>query len=106
MTNPSQLRETAEDLAHAGKWDEAIAAWQALEELEPHDAEAAEEASRLTIARARRRVGLDGNDPAHDEDHPPSTGDTSIVPAPRLVVAQKIVAGMPEPVLPAGVRDM
>src|SRR3954468_19069405 len=104
-SSTASLRDHAETLSQEGKWDEAIAAWQQLEEVDPYDAEAAQEAARLIVARARRRVGLDGNDPAHGEDHPPSTGDTSIIPAPRITVAQKIVAGIPEPTLSSSVRD-
>ncbi len=106
-SNPAveQLREQAESLAHSGRWDEAIHAWHQLEELSPHDLHAADEAARLIVARARRRVGLDGNDPTHEDDHPPTSGDTSILPSQRMVVAQRIVAAVPLPALPSGSRD-
>ena len=57
-SSPAALRHQAESLAEEGKWDEAIAIWQQLEQLDPHSADAAEESARLIVARKVRGGGV------------------------------------------------
>jgi len=57
-SNPTLVRQRADTLQRMHRYDEALQAWQTVEEANPEDAESADRIVQLLILRGRQQFGL------------------------------------------------